>query len=47
MLIILKESGEKYKEARVYYNLATEMMFNGDGEPHLLKKYFEFAMKVF
>lgn len=42
-----KESGEKYKEARVYYNLATEMMFNGDGEPHLLKKYFEFAIKVF
>lgn len=42
-----KDSGEKYKEARVYYNLATEMMFNGDGEPHLLKKYFEFAIKVF
>lgn len=42
-----RSTGNKFKMASVYFNLATEMMFNGDGTHIELKSMFEFVQNTF
>lgn len=42
-----KECNEQFQAARVYFNLATELLFNGCNSYELIEEHFEFAKNVF